>query len=136
MNKRTHHPVRTILRKAALAAVSAGALCAAVPAHAAPTTPEVLLERAKRGDFPRNTHEGEGWMLVLTARNKWCGKSRADKDYRSRRLLNKAEQLGRHRDWDSAVALSREINKSSMYISCWRTIDTFTFGVSVSVPTN
>lgn len=102
--------------------MTATALSIAIDAHA--TSATELLQRAERGYFPNKIERGDGMMLWLTARNRYCGRSKADGEYRARRLLRYAERLGKHRTYANASALYNEIYKSKMYTKCWRTIET------------
>ena len=101
-------------------------LGAAESSHA--QTAEGLRLAAERGAFPKPPYDrSDPAMIVLTAMNGRCGKSRDRGTYRGRVLLRETQQLveavENGGDADAAAArLARSIRSSSMFQSCWSTI--------------
>lgn len=93
-------------------------------------TSEGLIIAAQGGAFPDPPYErGDPAMIILTALDGDCGKSRDRGTYRSRVLLRETEALmnavKKHDDATiqaTAAKLAKSINSSRMFRSCWNTI--------------
>jgi len=94
------------------------------------STPEQLLFTAQNGGFPDPPYDrSDPAMIILTAMNGRCGKSKDRGTYRARVLLRETEQLVKAakagddaRAGTAAAQLSKSINSSKMFKSCWKTI--------------
>ena len=114
-------------KKLLLVAVTAALMGSANASFAGPTSD--FIRDARNGNFDYLTERGDIWGKWLTLINGNCGKSKADGEYRFRRLARQTEALVKAAKGGRPIAtqnaarnLRGEIGKSDMYGSCWKTM--------------
>lgn len=96
---------------------------------AAAVTVDQLAKDAESGKLTIGDR-GDGAMVMFRTLNRKCGPSKNDGEYRARRLMRYADELvqaaeDRVNVEGAAKKLHAQIYKSSMYESCWKTIQKF-----------